>query len=619
MSVSAGKVYCVHTTPKRSPLALGMVIGYARQTLADTWDLNARFASTREEISQQVDPGTPSVFLFSNYMWNVEQNLELSSWVKERYPGCTTIHGGPSTPSYLDACHEFLKANASVDYAVHGEGERTGAELLAYLAGERAPEGLWKEREQIHGLSFLDGERFVRTPARERSRELDSYPSPYLTGIFDDCPIEGWESATIETNRGCPYGCTFCDWGSATLQKLRCFDLERVEAEVNWLTSRAIPELWIADANFGILPRDVAITRVICEAKKRTGRPGRIVVNYAKNTHAHLVEIVEMLVDAGLVATGFISLQTRDASTLEVVRRKNIKPREYDKLTEVFRRKGLPLSTQLMVALPGSTLESFKGDLRAQFHEDVDVQIFYTAVLPNSPMADPVYVREQELECDEEDFVAASKTFSRETGARMEALARLFRCAHTYGMFRHLLCHLEWDHGIDPIDFLDGLVSEAIGGASFPRLSALHDTEAPRRDILNTHRLFREQLRSENDWAAFYQELGRYIAARFPTAVSSGLEAILRLQTALMPGRGRRLPERVELPHDVVQYVTDRVAGGQRALAEYPAGGLEIKDPWELCEHLVQSAPGQPPTAWELVSVLSRGWQVPSALTAEAA
>ena len=26
---------------------------------------------------------------------------------------------------------------------------------------------------------------------------------------------------TIETNRGCPYGCTFCDWGSATMSRAR--------------------------------------------------------------------------------------------------------------------------------------------------------------------------------------------------------------------------------------------------------------------------------------------------------------------------------------------------------------------------------------------------------------
>ena len=60
--------------------------------------------------------------------------------------------------------------------------------------------------------------------------------------------------------------------------------------------------------------------------------PRRIVVNYSKNTHRHLVEIVERFAEAGLVSEGVISLQTRDPHTLEVVRRRNIKTAEYDKL-----------------------------------------------------------------------------------------------------------------------------------------------------------------------------------------------------------------------------------------------------------------------------------------------
>lgn len=47
------------------------------------------------------------------------------------------------------------------------------------------------------------------------------FPSPYLTGEFDEIDPARWRSATIETNRGCPYGCTYCDWGSATLSRIR--------------------------------------------------------------------------------------------------------------------------------------------------------------------------------------------------------------------------------------------------------------------------------------------------------------------------------------------------------------------------------------------------------------
>ena len=55
-----------------------------------------------------------------------------------------------------------------------------------------------------------------------RLRELSPLPSPYLENVFepllDANPDERW-LALWETNRGCPFSCTFCDWGSATAAK----------------------------------------------------------------------------------------------------------------------------------------------------------------------------------------------------------------------------------------------------------------------------------------------------------------------------------------------------------------------------------------------------------------
>ena len=117
-------------------------------------------------------------------------------------------------------------------------------------------------------------------------------PSPYLTGLFDnygDAPVT---SITIETNRGCPYGCTFCDWGSATMSRIRKFDLDRVFAELEWAAQRGIAGIGFADANFGILERDVAIAEKVAELKATYGFPLHCATNYAKNTVKHLNKIV---------------------------------------------------------------------------------------------------------------------------------------------------------------------------------------------------------------------------------------------------------------------------------------------------------------------------------------
>ena len=76
----------------------------------------------------------------------------------------------------------------------------------------------------VTGLTFRDrkqaGLPLVTTEKRTRLRVPDSIPSPHLTGVFDS--YDGRvEAAIVESNRGCPFGCTFCDWGSATRQKVR--------------------------------------------------------------------------------------------------------------------------------------------------------------------------------------------------------------------------------------------------------------------------------------------------------------------------------------------------------------------------------------------------------------
>ena len=171
----------------------------------------------------------------------------------------------------------------------------------------------------------------VRTGDRERNATLDDLPSPYLTGEFDHLHPTVWDQAYVifETNRGCPYGCTFCDWGSSTLSRIRKFTLDRVAQEMEWAAVRKLPSWVVADANLGIMSRDVEVVDFMARQREIHGAPVILGFNVAKNTTKHLTAIVERLVEVGIAPHVSLALQTRDEGTLSAVHRQNISTDHY--------------------------------------------------------------------------------------------------------------------------------------------------------------------------------------------------------------------------------------------------------------------------------------------------
>jgi radical SAM superfamily enzyme YgiQ (UPF0313 family) len=463
-------VYFTPHMENHYPLALGMIAA----AIADFDDgallkrfqlLPISFLTPQELLTGPHRKFGAGIWLFSNYMWSLDINLKISTMLKANDQNSLTLHGGPSTPGYPKACADFMGKNSSVDLAVHGEGEVSVVEILHCV--QRDPDGrLQYDAERLNavtGLTFRDrqqtGSPLVTTEKRTRLKTPDSVPSPYLTGIFDS--YDGRvEAAIIESNRGCPFGCTFCDWGSATLQKVRKFDLERVKQEVDWIGRNRVRVIWIADANFGMYDRDIELSRYIVETRKKYGFPQEVVVNYTKNTTRRLFEIIKAFSAGGIISQGIISIQTTDTATLEVINRRNIKTETYDELAQVFADANLPLSTDLMTGLPGITPEAFDRDLQRYFDADVTTKAYPTQLLPNSPMADPEYMEKYQIRVDKNGFIIACHSFNEDEMAAMNAIYGFFTVADGYSVLRYVLRYLQWEQGIPAVEFLHQLLDE---------------------------------------------------------------------------------------------------------------------------------------------------------------
>lgn len=564
------------------PLGLGMVTAHARSGrvagVVDRYDV--RPPRPASEVLDTLTAGDgPAVLLCSNYQWTLDSNLALAAEAKLRRPGLVVVHGGPSTPKYeADVARFFEQHAGAADVAARGEGETTTAELLAALTwvGDRPDLGALHD---VAGLSFrgVDG-TIVRTADRERSAELDELPSPYLTGEFG--AVEGHEGASLETNRGCPYGCTFCDWGSATLSRVRSFGLDRVEAEMRWLAERGIHDWTIADANFGIFKRDVQVAELVVEMKREHGVPDSLAFCLAKNTTRHLVQIVDLLTEAGIGCYCSLSLQTRDEATLAAVDRTNIKTDHYSALAADFRQRGLPLIADLMLGLPGQTVESYRDDLQFLLDREMLPRTWPTQVLPNAPLNDPSYRERFGLEVSDGLLVAAA-SFTREDRDEMLGLRLGHAALEQFGILRHVLRFLQWEHDLPAMQVVQQMVDDARHQPlAYPLLSWLLRT-------FDLHPV------PPVGWEPFFEEVRAYLDERLEVPPSAALDVVLAVQQHLLPARGRSLPARLDLDHDYVAYYDDATRGlwadgepttPSRPLASYGPGVLVVEaDPSDLC------------------------------------
>ena len=274
---------------------------------------------------------------------------------------------------------------------------RTFLELLE----RRAERSQWAG---IGSVSYLDGSKFCHTPLRPRIQDLDELPSPFLEGVLDSvmasAPEQQW-LVTWETNRGCPFSCAFCDWGSATASRVNRFGMERLAREVEWFAEKGIHHLFICDANFGIFPRDVEIAERIAQAYMRRGSYVAVHLQNTKNRTDRSEAIQKALKRSGVVSLGAsLSLQSVTPTVLKAIQRDNIATSAFERMQRYYAQEGLDTYTDLIIGLPEESYDSFANGIARVIRSGQHNRIaFYEcSVLPNAPMAHPEYRRRYELE-----------------------------------------------------------------------------------------------------------------------------------------------------------------------------------------------------------------------------
>jgi len=177
-------------------------------------------------------------------------------------------------------------------------------------------------------------------------------------------------------------------------------------------------------------------------------------------------------------------------------------------------------------------------------------------------------------------------------------------------MFRYWLSYLQWEHDIDPVDFLDQLAEDARNSQD-PWITELCDRESPPHDILTSVPSLRERLRQSGEWDSLYTALKTYTLANYPQVADNQAFAVMQaVQTAVMPNSQQSHPHHLNLAHDFARYYLHNTHQPQQLikLVDCDKAQLTIEDPLNvsgesLFQHMKQRS--RPMIIWELVSPMS--------------
>ncbi|MCZ7428587.1 radical SAM protein [Micromonospora sp. WMMA1949] len=362
------------------PLASGYLCGYAR--LDPEVDSGYEFriydgpvTLDRDAVLADLVALNSAVYGFSCYVWNMGLVRWLLAELLARRPDARCILGGPQVMSHA---HEYVPDRLPNVVVCNGEGEKTFQRYLRELLNDEP------DLSAVPGISFWRDDELVTTERPERIKELSEIPSPYTSGLYEPGK---YTFAILETNRGCPYNCGFCFWGAATNAKVNRFETERVLDDITWMSETGCVTIFLADANWGMAPRDVEFTRHMLACRERTGFPMVISMNAAKNKPERVAEITKLLVQGGMLTSQPISLQTMDSGVLKLIDRSNIRAETYTALQRTLREQNISSYIEMIWPLPGETVASFREGITALARARADTILVYPQMLlHNTPI-----------------------------------------------------------------------------------------------------------------------------------------------------------------------------------------------------------------------------------------
>ncbi len=498
------------------PYSVGIIQAYSQKYAKNIDDLEFLLPIyKRISINDALEKLAPAdIVLFSAYVWNFNLSREIARRLKEKYKDKLIIFGGCHIPK--KRIDEFMLENPYIDIVCLGEGEFVVKEILDNYntrSWDKVPSIVYRN----------ENDDIIKNQQCERINNLDDIPSPYLEGTFKpliaSVSDESW-IALWETNRGCPFGCSYCEWGDNYQKKFYSFSMDRLKKEIDWMSDNKIEFIFCCDSNFGILDRDIDIAMKVAENKRQFNYPQALSVQNTKNSTDRTFEIMKLLSDSKLSKGVNLAFQSMNSDTLKSIGRQNISNESFSILQKKFNEYGIETFSDIILGLPEETYDSYtKGiDMIIKSGQHNRIQFNNLSLLPNSEMGEKEYqnnygikfvksriinihgslVDNEEIE-EMQDLVIETKKMPREEWIKARTFSYMISFLHFDKLLQIPFVILNGIYGIGYKELTEAFIN--CDHAKYPIIAKIVDFfERKSRDIQDGREEFCESKEWLNIW-----------------------------------------------------------------------------------------------------------------------
>lgn len=350
-------------------------------------EISAKLVKTPVELTRLLEEHEPGMVCFSLYIWNTDLSLAFARLIKHSYPRCITVFGGPNYPTDYAGQQRLLQKHPEIDFFVYRDGEEAFAGLYDSLKECCFSTSALKESMlPVPGCHYYQNGVLIAGPQLPLLECLDSVPSPYLSGLCDEFLMQG-HAAIIQTTRGCPFSCSYCQEGHEYFNQVRRYSTDRIKDEL-WAIGRqaTAPKLFVADSNFGMYPADVEIAEELASVQKKHGWPSFVDCISGKNNKARVMKTASTIQGGQFSA----AIQSSDPTVLLNINRQNVSFAEIIETATELDLLHTHSFSEIIVALPGDTfpahLKSASDLIDAGIHV---VRSHQLIMLPGAELATP--------------------------------------------------------------------------------------------------------------------------------------------------------------------------------------------------------------------------------------